>query len=149
MSNRALLSAAAVAATLGAFAPSATAAITVGDNIAGAKPGMSFAQVKKTWGKPSDVNRSGGKLVDALWGKRKLEAMFSYGKTTVHTVSTHSPKQVTAEGVHVGSTAAAVQAAYPTADCTARSCFLFVEDGISTGFNFTHGKVDSIALVGP
>src|SRR4051812_39717395 len=149
MSTRGLLTVAATAAATVAFTQSAQAAIVVGDNIAGAKPGMTLSQLKKAWGKPSDVARSGGRLVTADWARSKLYAMFSFSTHTAHGVSTQSPKQVTAEGIHVGSTAAAVQAAYPTASCDARSCFLNVDGGISTGFNFTRGKVDSIALIGP
>jgi hypothetical protein len=149
MKIRGLLSAAVCGAAALAVVPAADAAIVVGDNIAGARPGMSLAQLKQAWGKPSDVNRSGGKLVTAEWARSKLYATFSFSTPTAHGVSTQSPKQVTAEGIHVGSPAAAVQAAYPTADCTARSCFLFVDGGVSTSFNFTRGRVDSIALVGP
>jgi hypothetical protein len=95
------------------------------------------------------VSRSGGKLVTAEWARSKLYASFNFSSPTTRTVSTQSPKQVTAEGIHVGSTAASVQAAYPQASCDKRSCFINVAGGISTSFNFTRGKVDSIALVGP
>jgi hypothetical protein len=149
MIKRGLLGAAVLSAAALAYVPAAGAAIVVGDNIAGGKPGMSLAQLKKVWGKPSDTGRSSGHLITADWERSKLYALFSISTPTAHSVSTQSPKQVTAEGIHVGSTAAATQAAYPTADCTARSCFLFVDGGVSTSFNFTRGKVDSIAMVGP
>jgi hypothetical protein len=136
------------AATL-AVAPAAQAKIVVGQSIAGMAPGMTLKQLKKAAGKPTRVNRSGGRIVTVDWDRRKLYAAFNFSTPTARTVSTQSRKQKTAEGIHAGSTAAAVRQAYPTADCDARTCFLFVDGGISTGFNFTKGRVDSIALVGP
>jgi hypothetical protein len=149
--RRSLTTLATVAAFAAALAatPAAHAKIVVGQSISGVKPGMTFGQLKKLLGKPSDVIRSGGKFVTADWEKRKLYASFNLTAQTTRAVSTRSRKQVTAEGIRVGSTAAAVQQAYPAAACDARTCFLNVPDGISTGFNFTRGKVDSIALVGP
>jgi hypothetical protein len=143
-----VLAAGSVAAAL-ALPSVAGANIAVGQSIAGMKPQMTFAQLKKLNGKPSYVTRSGKKVVTANWDGRKLYASFRLSDGLAATVSTQSSRQKTAEGIHVGSTAAAVHAAYPQASCDSRTCFISVADGVSTGFNFTRGRVDSIALVAP
>jgi hypothetical protein len=144
-----LLAAGSLAAGALALPAAAGANIVVGQSIAGMKPQMSFTQLKRLLGKPSYVTHAGKKVVTADWEGRKLYASFRLADGLAATVSTQSPRQRTAEGIHVGSKAAAVRAAYPQASCDSRTCFINVSDGVSTGFNFTRGRVDSIALVAP
>jgi hypothetical protein len=144
-----VIAAGSVAAGALALPATAGAKIVVGQSIAGMRPQMTFAQLKKLNGKPSYVTRAGSKITTANWDGRKLYASFRLSDQLAATVSTQSPKQRTEKGIHVGATAAATKAAYPEATCDARTCFINVVDGVSTGFNFTHGKVDSIALVAP
>jgi hypothetical protein len=95
-----------------ATAPAASATVVIGQSIAGVKLGATKAQVKKVLGKPSKTDPSDFFYPSSVG----LRVHFTHGK--VDGVLSISKKQRTSKGITIGSSSAAVKAAYPQAKCS-------------------------------
>jgi hypothetical protein len=104
-----------------AWAGSAAALIVPQQSIAGVGFGMTRADVKAKKGEPDRIKHGSndfGVYTQFIYksASGKLTATFQ-GNAKLTAVDTNRPTQKTAEGIHVGSTEAALHAAYPTIHC--------------------------------
>jgi hypothetical protein len=140
------------AAVVLALAPTAQAKIVAQESIAGVKLGMTAAQVRKVLGPPRGVSYP----KDEIQGSVKH---YDYGLTDVilgrgegglvQSITTTSKAQRTSTGIGIGSTGAAVQRAFPRADCTGLLCTIgAIEPGkrVTSFFLSARRTVDRISL---
>ncbi len=97
---------------VGLSAATAQATVVIGQSIAGVKLGDSKAQVRKTLGKPSRTDPSDFFYPTSVG----LRVHFKGGR--VDGILSTSKKQKTSKGITIGSSSAAVKAAYPSAKCS-------------------------------